>query len=559
MLSVQEFSSKIKQKYPEYANVDDTELAKKVVAKYPEYQGKVNFNEPAQGGNPLSGIGNFLGGHVNFVNQAGGEIMRGVGNIIGTTGQIVDPVTNINRLSRTLQGKFQDDGGGVLPRDWQLLERGGKAISDVGNRSANIAQQESLTQTGKTEDDISTWGGRYFGGGLTDVASTLAGSALGTGAVQKGAGLLSKFIPAGKAISTAVGGGQKGLTFGQKLAQGAKSIPQNLGRIAGETQGLMATENKLMSPQDLASSASIEGGINLLTKGGAGLAKGLLGTIPKFTPGQKGASAGQTFNRVKDLMYENVGKIPLSGKSDKILKNFEPLRQEAIAKVDDIIAKAQNAGAKTTTIDTLKENLVKDLSSQKALQKAGIPLDQHPTALKSAQAVEDFYDNLFKNKNINLQQAQELKKGLNKVGGADKIIKLTDQFREGLQKRTREFIENEVGNTLGETAKKELQNQNLNYNAFKILNNNLKKKGNYSGFLTDTLAATSAAADNIARGDIAGATKAAIIGVALKKSLASTPTKIGFAKIAKAAENPTAKFILRTLIKSPLSGRKKEL
>jgi hypothetical protein len=39
----QEFSKKVKLKYPQYKNVDDVVLAKKMIEKYPEYANKVNF------------------------------------------------------------------------------------------------------------------------------------------------------------------------------------------------------------------------------------------------------------------------------------------------------------------------------------------------------------------------------------------------------------------------------------------------------------------------------------------------------------------------------------
>jgi hypothetical protein len=47
-ISVKEFSSKIKAKYPEYKDVDDNVLAKKIVEKYPEYKDKVSFGESAK-------------------------------------------------------------------------------------------------------------------------------------------------------------------------------------------------------------------------------------------------------------------------------------------------------------------------------------------------------------------------------------------------------------------------------------------------------------------------------------------------------------------------------
>jgi hypothetical protein len=45
----QEFSKKIKLKYPQYKNVDDVVLAKKMIEKYPEYANKVNFEVKKKG------------------------------------------------------------------------------------------------------------------------------------------------------------------------------------------------------------------------------------------------------------------------------------------------------------------------------------------------------------------------------------------------------------------------------------------------------------------------------------------------------------------------------
>jgi len=55
-LTPSEFSAKIKEKYPQYADRDDLELAKAMVAKFPEYEGKVNFGstEPKTKSTPTS-------------------------------------------------------------------------------------------------------------------------------------------------------------------------------------------------------------------------------------------------------------------------------------------------------------------------------------------------------------------------------------------------------------------------------------------------------------------------------------------------------------------------
>ena len=59
-----EFSAKIKEKYPEYKDVDDLVLAQKIVEKYPEYKDKVTFDEvkPEKKGVDLTPSGLVKGG-----------------------------------------------------------------------------------------------------------------------------------------------------------------------------------------------------------------------------------------------------------------------------------------------------------------------------------------------------------------------------------------------------------------------------------------------------------------------------------------------------------------
>lgn len=45
-LTVQEFASRIKQKYPEYSNIADDELTQKILEKYPEYRSVVQVAQP---------------------------------------------------------------------------------------------------------------------------------------------------------------------------------------------------------------------------------------------------------------------------------------------------------------------------------------------------------------------------------------------------------------------------------------------------------------------------------------------------------------------------------
>ena len=45
MPDYKEFAQKIKNKYPEYKDVDDMVLSKKMIEKYPEYKDQVTFND----------------------------------------------------------------------------------------------------------------------------------------------------------------------------------------------------------------------------------------------------------------------------------------------------------------------------------------------------------------------------------------------------------------------------------------------------------------------------------------------------------------------------------
>lgn len=53
-LDYTEFSKKIKQKYPQYKDIDDLTLAKKMVEKYPQYKNEVTFSTPKKKGVTVS-------------------------------------------------------------------------------------------------------------------------------------------------------------------------------------------------------------------------------------------------------------------------------------------------------------------------------------------------------------------------------------------------------------------------------------------------------------------------------------------------------------------------
>lgn len=59
-VNVQEFAKKVKEKYPEYKDVDDLTLAQKIVEKYPEYKDRVQFDQPEESGQTKTYMENYL-------------------------------------------------------------------------------------------------------------------------------------------------------------------------------------------------------------------------------------------------------------------------------------------------------------------------------------------------------------------------------------------------------------------------------------------------------------------------------------------------------------------
>jgi hypothetical protein len=73
-MTPQEFSQKIKSKYPSYEGVDDIELTKKIIQKYPEYKNQVNFDTS------ISGIDTTTEQDAgNGILQTAGDVTKGVG------------------------------------------------------------------------------------------------------------------------------------------------------------------------------------------------------------------------------------------------------------------------------------------------------------------------------------------------------------------------------------------------------------------------------------------------------------------------------------------------
>ena len=157
-MTPQEFSQKIKSKYPQYKDRDDVELARAMVDKYPQYASKVNFEEKKEE-RPKIGT---MEGFIDPFKQTGIGIAKGIGRI----------GLGIGSLGRGVQQFLQPKGiAGGNP-----LNMGGESVFD--QQGQKRAQAEEALK-GDTR-------GQKIGSFLTEVGAMAIPSA---GAVKATKGL----------------------------------------------------------------------------------------------------------------------------------------------------------------------------------------------------------------------------------------------------------------------------------------------------------------------------------------------------------------------------------
>lgn len=166
-MNTEDFANKIKAKYPQYADMDNTELVNKIVTKYPVYkQSLVNESESPSVA-PLKGA------------QAPG-IVRGLGK------SALDLVQGVGELG---QNVLQQTAGRVVEKITGVpKEEMGAKVFEQGTEQFN--QIQDATKAEGTGEQV----GKFVG----DVAQFVI-PATQVGKVQKGASLASRIV--GQAVS----------------------------------------------------------------------------------------------------------------------------------------------------------------------------------------------------------------------------------------------------------------------------------------------------------------------------------------------------------------------
>lgn len=555
-LSVQEFSAKIKQKYPEYQNVDDFQLAQKVVAKYPEYAGKVDLGQPKQGGgfNPLEGVGNFLQGVGNFGQQAGNEVVRGAGNVVNTAGAIVDPVANINRLGRTVRGQFTDDPSmDLIPRQAQIVEGGTGLIKKGTDWIADTNQRASQNITGKGEGDFSTVAGRNVGGGAIGFATSALTGGGATNFLAKMGGVASKAFPGlanvtNKIAPVATNGGK--VTFGQRLTQGVSKLPELAARSTGETQGYLATQGKLATPSDIATGAIFDAGFAGLGKLGKKIGGAAFDKAIPATKGQRDVDVASGL-KIGKTIQEQVPNVPIfggqKGLEKSITKRVKELSNEFGQYVDAADLKRQGGDQ----FDLLTADLGKKIANNPKLK---IAADEMEEMAGKARQVVDYYRANFPN--LNLKAQDKLKKDLyNTLDSyysklAPKSENVKSITRAEIAKSLKENINKTVEQVLGKAAGKRVKDLNeIRSNLIPAKTRLKNQKGKYSGYLTDVIAGSQGAAQGLGELNLGKAVSGIATAVGLKRALTSPAlmTAVG-ALSQKRLPSPVKNFIRNKVI-----------
>lgn len=152
MISVTDFAAKIKAKYPQYQNVDDTTLTQKIVEKYPVYKGQVDLST---GGDKQVGLASSIGGALaqKFGGQAPDTTAPAPKMMVGSSDagqqlvnkQTASTVQNFNRSGFDLSGSQINKISNASPDEAEQINQGldevqGQQLGAFGNLAYRTGQ-----------------------------------------------------------------------------------------------------------------------------------------------------------------------------------------------------------------------------------------------------------------------------------------------------------------------------------------------------------------------------------------------------------------------------------
>lgn len=290
-----EFSTKIKAKYPTYAGMDNTELATKIIAKYPTYKDQVDFtSQPTQPQTPLTpevAPKPILGGVVDKYNPvdiaskaltSGGEAASNLGSTV---------MEKSKGMQQSVEGALPGAGGQALG----ALARMPGDVAGVGLKAIGGASKlagEMLDPTPENFLNFMLSGGagapEMGGSGNLGKIVDLAGASWNTHiAGTKAYGTVAEL--AGRVANT-VGEAAK------KMGASAEQIAQATSKAFEETRGRMAKAIQARDELGVRSLPSVEFDSPALASS-ENVLKKLFGSGPEFNKYLDTAKSEETIQK----------------------------------------------------------------------------------------------------------------------------------------------------------------------------------------------------------------------------------------------------------------------
>jgi hypothetical protein len=376
-MDIAQFGQTIKQKYPEYQDMDDADLGQKMLSKYPQYQDMIDTpypTTPTQPQQPLS-----TGLMVGALKGAGATLESGV----RSTGQILGGLGGA--ISVPVQERKQAD---LTTQYEQALQ----------NKNPELARQiqSQISQAGKPSQAFSDMFDNPF---LAKVRETLKPKTIAE-KVGYGAEKIGEFFTPGSMVKQATQGtGILGRAIGQGISAGGVKLAQT-GAGTGERKETYESLREALKTGAIA--GAVSAGTELLAKGiSAGLEK--LGSKIQF------ASIKPSQADVRDgFKVDNIKKYNVGGNLNESLVKTNDRLNEYRNQLQNVLKESDGKVNLNKVLnevdDMLASSETRNFGSNKELMKA----------------YSDMYDELVsisKGKaNIDLLTAQDLKIGAGTQG-----------------------------------------------------------------------------------------------------------------------------------------------
>lgn len=315
MMNASEFAAKIKAKYPEYQNVDDSELAARVVAKHPEYKDQVDLSpQPAQ--TPAASSAEETARALFPRSFKANDEDAGIGRrLLSAAG---DAVTGLIRVPAAA-------GSALAAKAGLTSDTPTPGMSAPGTTFTSALQ--NLNQ-GKNE-----WGDQSMVAGMANDPATVPTALVPVGELGAAAKAAPGFV--GKLAQV---GGKVGLGALQGLKMGA------VGALAHQADNYAQGKDVSLgdAAKEAATNAAVGGAIPLVGEALQGAGKGILNTVIK--PGKIGAKRGFEIGNVFDQGIDK-GAYTLEGigqnAEDKIAGHTADVKSAIADKMAETPAEGQ--------------------------------------------------------------------------------------------------------------------------------------------------------------------------------------------------------------------------